>query len=297
MRCASRLVRTLLAVTIAALATAAPVETGPVSQQPPQPVQVVAGGALPRAARFTHLTADDGLSDQAVRDVVQDRDGFMWFGTANGLNRYDGYTFVEFRHNPADPDSIGGNAVNVLYADPDGSLWVGGRGAGLSVFDPRSQRFTRFRHDPGNPFSLSNDSPRSIFQDRLGALWIGTEGGLNRLDNRGLGTFARYMQDPDAVRTRDNFILAITEDRAGTLWVGTAAGLHRLDRQTGAFVAYRHDPADPRSLSRGRVFELLADQLGALWVATDGGGLSRLDNASGNGRFTRFQNDPAIRAA
>src|SRR5688500_10206410 len=99
----------------------------------------------------------------------------MWFGTFNGLNRYDGYTFVKYRHDPNDPTSIGANLVNALYEDSDRMLWVGGRGGGLNVFDRRAQRFTRFRHDPANPRSLSHDSPRTIYQDRAGVIWIGTE--------------------------------------------------------------------------------------------------------------------------
>lgn len=252
--------------------------------------------ALPNSARFTHLTIEQGLSDQAVTEIVQDRDGFMWFGTANGLNRFDGYTFVTYRHDPMDPYSIGGNQVNALLSDRSGALWVGGRGVGLNMLDRASQRFTRYRTDPNNPRSLSSDSPRIIYEDRQGTLWIGTERGLNRLDSRAQGTFTRFLHDPATPDSlSDNFVLAMAEDRAGALWIGTADGLDRFNPETSTFAHYRHTPNDPRSLSPGRVFELLRDRTGVMWIATDGGGLSRLDDASGSGTFTRYRNDPADR--
>jgi len=79
---------------------------------------------LPQAPKFTHITVDQGLSDQAVLAVLQDSAGFMWFGTTNGLNRYDGYDIVEYRNDPAAPHSLSNNSIEELYEDRSGTLWV-----------------------------------------------------------------------------------------------------------------------------------------------------------------------------
>ena len=100
---------------------------------------------------------------------MQDRAGFMWFGTNNGLNRYDGYNIVAYRNDPANPHSLSGNFVEDLYEDRSGTLWVGTR-SGLNAFDRRTERFTRYRHDPADPHSLSDNTVIAIYEDRVGGL-------------------------------------------------------------------------------------------------------------------------------
>ena len=125
---------------------------------------------------FTHITIEQGLSDQRVQAIVQDRAGFLWFGTNNGLNRYDGYNVVAYRHDPTNPHSLSGNFVEDLYEDRSGTLWVGTR-SGLNAFDRRIERFTRYRHDPADPHSLSDNTVIAIYEDRSGVLWLGTRVG------------------------------------------------------------------------------------------------------------------------
>src|SRR5215813_8576644 len=146
--------------------------------------QVPSGSAqakpsLRQDATFTHITIEQGLSDQRVQAIVQDRTGFMWFGTNNGLNRFDGYNIVAYRHDPTNPHSLSGNLIEDLYEDRSGTLWVGTR-SGLNAFDRRTERFTRYRNDPANPHSLSDNTVIAIYADRAGVLWLGTAGGLNR---------------------------------------------------------------------------------------------------------------------
>ena len=110
-----------------------------------------AAGPLPSwasTATFTHITIEQGLSDQRVQALAQDRAGFMWFGTNNGLNRYDGYNVVAYRNDPTNPHSLSGNFISDLYEDRSGTLWVGTR-SGLNAFDRRTERFTRYRARPG----------------------------------------------------------------------------------------------------------------------------------------------------
>jgi ligand-binding sensor domain-containing protein/signal transduction histidine kinase len=271
------------------LATAAALGVKVPAASPPSPQSEPVPPALNHDAVFTRITIEEGLSDQRVQAVLQDRAGFMWFGTNNGLNRYDGHTIVEYRNDPAIPHSLSGNLIEAIYEDRSGTLWVGTR-SGLNAFDRGTERFTRYRHDPASPRSLSDNTVSAIHEDRSRALWLGTSSGLNRFD-RATGEFTVYRHDPANPKSLPhNNVRVIIEDRGGTLWVGTFGGLGRFDRTTGTFTTYRHDPANPRSLSHDVVWDLIEDRAGTIWVGTDGGGLSRFDPATNE--FTHFRHDP-----
>ena len=140
------------------------------------------GGGLGADLKFRHLTTNDGLSQGYVVDVLQDRRGFMWFGTREGLNRYDGYTFVVYRHDPNDPGSLSSSFIHDLMEDDDGYLWVA-TNKGVNRFDPTTERCIRYLHDPDNRDTLAGGSTKSVAQDRHGFLWFGTEdSGLDKLD-------------------------------------------------------------------------------------------------------------------
>ena len=132
--------------------------------------------------RFLHLSQEDGLSQNAGLAFLQDSRGFVWIGTQDGLNRYDGHTFTVYKNDPDNPTSLSYNSINALMEDRDGNIWIGTWGGGLNRFDPRTQQFTRFQHDPNNPISVSNDNVTSLQQDTAGTIWVGTLGGLDRLD-------------------------------------------------------------------------------------------------------------------
>ncbi|MCJ8267817.1 MAG: hypothetical protein MJK04_00265 [Psychrosphaera sp.] len=120
--------------------------------------------AIDTVTHFERLSIEDGLSQNTVFSILQDSQGYIWFGTADGLNRYDGYTFKVFRHNPQDVGTISNNFITSLYKDSKGRLWVGTWGGGLNRFDADTQRFIQFKHDVSNPKSISNDSILSIFE-------------------------------------------------------------------------------------------------------------------------------------
>jgi ligand-binding sensor domain-containing protein len=150
----------------------------------------------PTPLRFERLSLEDGLSQNAVLAMRQDRRGWMWVGTQDGLNRYDGYTFTVFRYEPENPNSLSHNSILSILEDSAGMLWIGTWGGGLNRYDPRSGQFTRYRHNPADPASLGSDVVAAIHEDRRGNLWLGTMGGgLDRL-NRETGQFEHFQHNP-----------------------------------------------------------------------------------------------------
>jgi signal transduction histidine kinase/ligand-binding sensor domain-containing protein len=244
-----------------------------------------------RVTRFERLSIEQGLSENTVIAILQDHQGWMWFATREGLNRYDGYEFTVYEPDPQDPASLSNGFITALYEDRSGVLWVGTLHGGLNRFDRATETFTRYLHDPEDPTSLSHNRVRAIYQDRDGTLWIGTHGGgLSRFAPE-TGAFTHYQHDPgEPASLSNNVVRAIYQDRSGTLWIGTYGGLNAFDPTAGTFTRYLHDPDDPHSLGEDLVMSIGEDGSGALWAATYGHGLERLDRATG--RFEHFTHDP-----
>ncbi|BAP57979.1 response regulator receiver domain-containing protein [Thioploca ingrica] len=250
------------------------------------PLSVV---AYPPALKFEHLSLEDGLSQSTVYAILQDNKGFMWFGTQDGLNRYDGYQFTIYRHNPTDSNSLSHNEIFTLYEDRQNNLWIG-TGGGLNRFDRQQERFIHYFHDPHNPNSLSHNTVWSIYEDRQGRLWIGTNGGgLDQFDiqhNR----FIHYQHNPkDPQSLSHNRVWPIYQDKRGTLWVGTdGGGLNRFDPQTNKFMYYLLDMQNPDCLNN-YVTSIYEDQSGMLWIGTVGG-LHQFDRD--HEQFIPYYHDP-----
>jgi signal transduction histidine kinase/streptogramin lyase len=210
--------------------------------------------------RFTHLTTSDGLSQSNVKVILQDRRGFMWFATRDGLNRYDGNTFVTFKHNPGDPYSLSANFIFDLMEDDHGYLWIATLGGGVNKFDPATERFIHYRHDANNPNSLARDSVESILRDGHGYFWFGTaDSGLDKLDPA-TGSFTHYLND-----TEGQFVGRITKviaDSDGQIWFIGERGLFHLDPRTRQITR----PAVTRNGLAGDY--LFADRNGNLWMLT-----------------------------
>jgi PAS domain S-box-containing protein len=238
---------------------------------------------------FTYLTTKQGLSQNNVTCILQDKKGFMWFGTQDGLNKYDGYTYTLYRNDPRNAASLSHNYIHTLFEDKQGRLWVGSDDGGLSLFEANTETFINYKHTPGVDNSLAHNKVTAIVQDAKGYLWVGTAGGgLDRFDTR-QQTFTHFTHQADkAGSLSHNDISALWIDRSRVLWVGSAVGgLNRLDPKTSSFTHYRHNPHDPHSVSDDRITACLEDSRGRFWVGTKGGGLNRLDRAAG--LFTHFQ--------
>ncbi len=240
--------------------------------------------------KFEHISIEHGLSQNSVYCIFQDSKGFMWFGTENGLNRYDGHSFKIYKHVSKDPFSISDNMIFSIFEDLSGILWVGTRSGGLNKFDRETDRFTHYRNDPDDLYSLINNSVYLVYEDRSDDLWISTRQGLNKFD-RETGRFFRYQNDQnDPGSLSSNFITSICEDQSGMLWLGTTLGLNKFDKESGRFFRYFNDPDDLNSLSSNYVRSVCIDRSGLLWIGTYGEGINKFDQKTG--RFTRYRNDP-----
>jgi len=242
---------------------------------------------------FEHITLDDGLSDNTVYSIAQDTTGFLWFGTQNGLNKFDGYTFTVYKHDPFNSNTVSNDNAGNIFADRDGLIWIGTWGGGLDRFDPKSGTFTNFQHSADNPTSLSHNRVQTIFQDSSGTIWVGTAGGgLNKF-NAASQTFTRYQNQPgDPTSLSNNRVWRIAEDLNHQLWIATSDGLNRFDPATETFTRYFNNPADDHSLSHSLIRTLTVDSNGTLWVGTERG-LNRFNPQTNN--FERFLNNPTDR--
>jgi PAS domain S-box-containing protein len=257
--------------------------------------------------QFDHINIEDGLSQNAGLAIFQDSRGYLWIGTQDGLNRYDGYTFKIYKHDPDNANSLSHNSILAIAEDADGALWIGTWGGGLNRYDPSTEKFTRFLNDPNEPSSLSNGTITAIKQDSKGSIWIGTLGGLNRYDPETNG-FERFRNDPkDLNSLSGDAISVIFEDSQGQLWIGTGAsgvegsGLNLFDPSTGKATRYQHDETDPESLAGNNIASIVEGIDGALWVATGGfslrgNGLDHFDPRTGTAKHYNHnpQNDHSL---
>lgn len=241
--------------------------------------------------KFERLSIKDGLSHSNVYTIIQDQAGYMWFGTQDGLNKYDGYKFTIYRHEPSNPNSLTTGNFGKIYQDSSGIFWFGTFGGGVDRFDPKTNTFTNFSNEIGNHQSLSNNQVTFFHRDQEGILWVGTaSGGLNKY-NPETETFTRYTYNPNDAKSLSHIrAKCICESSDGTLWIGTGKGLNKFDKKTGTFKHYLHEPNNKNSLSANGIQYLLCDELDNIWIATRGGGLDRFNPKTE--QFTHYKHNP-----
>lgn len=290
--------------TVMSVSSASRSQPGPATAAPSRSLRALATAAalitlltaLPAVGgeiRFDRLTPEDGLSQFSANAIVQDSQGYLWIGTQDGLNRYDGHDFVVYKTDPDDAQSLWDNFINGLWTAPDGGLWITmSSGGAINRYDPDTETMRRFRLPPANdpaapgPAVINN---RALWQDEAGRIWIGTfGGGLFILDPVTGGSDHLFVRDGAGDSLADNRISTIYQDSTGEVWIGTfGGGLHRRLEPAAdggeRFARYVHDAEDPASLAHDVVTDLYEDDHGELWIGT-GGGLSRLQRADGTFR-------------
>jgi len=243
--------------------------------------------ATPIAAQlrpsFWHLTSEDGLSQNSINDILQDRRGFIWIATQDGLNRYDGNDFRKFYHQPHDPHSLTNSDVICLFEDREGILWIGSV-AGLTCYDPVGERFHRPEIVSVEQEDLGEFYITCIAADAGGLIWVGTRNGLWQLGPPGQPPVCHRLEPQSTAGNSANFITDLQLDDQGRLWVATQNGLAWWDEPVRRFVVFRHEPGVPGSLPGNWVHCLMVDEIGRLWVGTNEGRFCHYSAAEG--RFT-----------
>lgn len=220
--------------------------------------------------KFDHLNINNGLSQNSVYCMLQDNQGFLWLGTQDGLNRYDGYEFLVYYKDLEDENSLTDNYITALFQDNNGDLWVGTRN-GLNQMNLVTGNISRFVHNNEDSTSLSHDLVYSINQDSKGQLWIGTQEGLN-LFHPETNTFDNFLLDTnDLSSIPNNYIRDVYIDEHDILWLASKKGIIKYDHEHKLFRSFNRKNGDPTSLSGDTVTEIIKDKKGMFWVGTTAG--------------------------
>jgi signal transduction histidine kinase/ligand-binding sensor domain-containing protein len=223
---------------------------------------------------FYKYSTRDGLSQEIIRAITQDDYGYLWIGTENGLNRYDGYIFKVFYNIRGDSNSLPGNNIYCLLPSMDKGIWVGTKYNGLAKYHPGYENFSVFKHDSTNENTLSSNQIQCLLEDSDGNLWVGTaDGGLNHL-NIQKNTIKRYNHDKrDLTSLPSNNIIDLAFDDSGKLWIRTDIGVSVFDSTHGAFRSINL-PGAKINADFNSTFYIDKDSV--LWLSTTQG-LAKLD--------------------
>lgn len=229
--------------------------------------------------KFNHITPDQGVGFGNLWAILEDQEGFMWFGTEDGLVRYDGYNLTNYKYNKSDSNSISANFVVTLIEDRFGHLWIGTFGGGLNLYDRNKDNFVRFIHDRGNPASLPHNRIKSLIESQDGKIWVGTEGAgvvTFNPDSANLRSihFEKFTHpeldtsDPNIFMTR-----SITEDPQGKIYIGSLSGITILDKNRENLIQLRQGNRYPNILSSNSILEIFVDSQKRIWIGTLDAGL------------------------
>ncbi|HEY4050236.1 MAG TPA: two-component regulator propeller domain-containing protein, partial [Acidobacteriaceae bacterium] len=212
--------------------------------------------------RFTHIPFGEGPSRDRISAIVEDNQGFLWFGTQDGLRRYDGYRTRDYRHDPKNPNSVSGNFINSVFKDHSGKIWIASNES-LDLYDPATEIFTHYK---GASF---DQQVLDINEDHGGMMWLATDQELIRLDPAA-GLTTRYQHIAgDSASLGSNHVSSTFEQKDGTFWVATAESLDIFDRKSGKVA--QHIRLDARfPLQSAGPIRLYEDHLGVLWVTLPG---------------------------
>jgi ligand-binding sensor domain-containing protein/signal transduction histidine kinase/DNA-binding response OmpR family regulator len=275
---------------------------------------------------FKHINYDQGLSNSTIEDITQDARGFIWIGTRDGLNQYDGYRMTVFRNQKGNPNTLSDNYITCLYTDKQNTLWIGTLN-GLNRYNETTKTFTSYIKQTGNPVSISGNTINCIMEDADHNLWVATNGGLDIFD-RDSKKFGHIKST--VLHTGTNAVNYILQDDQKIIWIATDGGLVKYNpgsktftaqitdptlginfiqqgingqlwlatkgtgllalNPDGSYKSYRHNDTNPGSLGNDQVLSLLRDRAGRIWAGTINGGLNLFNNNTQN--FTKYTYQP-----
>lgn len=231
-----------------------------------------------------NIKLEKGLSQNSIHSIIQDQEGYMWFGTWDGLNKYDGKKFTIYNRE----DGLSNQTILALFQSADGMIWIGTE-EGLNTFNPINGMIRSYFHNSKDTSSISSNWINQIFEDHLGRIWIATSRGLN-LYNKATDSFLQFLNtERDNTSIRSNWINKMAQEDESNYWFATRYGLIRYNSITKVITRYYHKPGDPGSLCSNVINTLFIDSRGNLWIGTERG-LSKLDKASK--MFRNYYHDP-----
>ncbi len=231
-------------------------------------IKSLTGTGQIRKPSFKHISTDEGLSQGHISAILKDKKGFMWFATDEGLNKYDGYRFIVYKHSSEDSLSLNDNYLFDLLEDHQGTIWVA-TSAGLDRFNRKKENFSHFFNQN------TRVNSKDIFQDSKKRIWLGTADGLF-LINATDGTYKQFKHDPANKNSlTDDLIYKIEEDKDGWLWLATRNGLDRFNPETHRFEHFFNDPKQINSIAGNHVRTIFKDSKNNLWIGTLGNGVTR----------------------
>jgi len=277
--------------------------------------------------QFSHYRVSDGLSQSQILCIFQDSEGYMWFGTQNGLNKFDGYSFERFFNDPADPNTISSNWIFDICEDQNGMIWIGTK-RGLNRYDKGTGHFSTvtlsdslggsqsnfiYGLTADESFLYINHSPKlsvlnyntgdiSTYRSNIetgGALYDkgfpiikSGDGKIWIGSANGLCNFNPQTDEYQYFQTSHRHIPSLLEDQSGNILIGTENGLNIYQPETEQIFHFFHDPENPNSLSHNYIQSMIQDHLGEIWIGTDGGGLNKISGLTpvNQGEITIFRN-------
>ncbi|MEW6981711.1 two-component regulator propeller domain-containing protein [Colwelliaceae bacterium 6471] len=231
------------------------------------------------------------MSYKFVRTIAQDDDGFMWFGSSEGLDRFDGYKLVSFHHDSEAPSSLSSNVIGKILVDSQQNLWIGTRGGGLNLFQEDSQDFLHFTTKSNNT-TLTNDTVNALLEDSNGNLWVGTDNGLNVLINgaesRSVKQITQELGNPNSLT--HNTVYSLIETKNREIWVGTNGGGISVFDLNGNFIrAIKYQDTNSSTYINKFINSLYQDKQGYIWIGTVDNGLLKFDSKTAT--YAHYQYD------
>ncbi len=230
------------------------------------------------------------MSHNNIYAITQDNQGFMWIGSQNGLDKYDGYKFLSYFHDPQDSSSLISANFGKLFTDSKGRIWIGTYTGGLSLYIPSNNEIHHFVSDANDKKGISNDLIRCIAEDKQGNIWIGTANGLNKFIEKDKTFKKYYSDDNDEFSLNTKGVADIAFDNKGNMWVATNKALHRFNLKTEKFYKYLVDKNDENSINSIQIKSLFIDKDDNVWIGTRNAGLNVYNQKTD--KFTRYRNDP-----
>ncbi|MCX6165608.1 MAG: triple tyrosine motif-containing protein, partial [Ignavibacteriae bacterium] len=243
--------------------------------------------------RYTNFTSENGLSNNTVNCIFQDKYGFLWIGTNNGLNKYDGYIFTNYHANPADSSSLSSDFITSIVEDITGNLWIGTVGGGLNRFDINTQSFFHYKFNKTVANSETNIDIISLSPDNFGNIWIGTK-------HNGIYKFNIYFNDftnykngsPDFFNTATDSINVINFIGNSKLLIGTTSGLTNFDFKNNITKTYKHSNNNKSGLCNNFIYSIFKDKSDQIWIGTANSGFQNFNLESGSfSSYNIFENN------